>query len=139
MNISDQWDSEFVPKAKRTFSCGYCNGKIPAGTSCHKEMGFVQGEFLFYHLCNRCKSLAGDNVSDPAGMLSSLFEKLLLSTNISRCPRCGKLSPKEFTFADDQHLYVDIECGSCGYNYQADLTFENIQTVLAEKRGDQGE
>ena len=43
MNVPDQWNSEFIPKAKRTFNCGYCNGIIAAGTSCFQEMGFVQG------------------------------------------------------------------------------------------------
>lgn len=128
--MNDNWDSEFVEKTKRTYACGYCDGEIPAGTSCYKEMGFHDGEFKLFYLCHRCKSLVADIDEYPLQALSEIFDEVI---DLATCPQCGDRAPEALGYQDEYHLYVELQCTKCQHKYVSDMSAENISAILKRK------
>jgi hypothetical protein len=114
------WNTIEIKKTRKPHKCAYCGRIIPYGSSCESNSGTYEGDFCYYHICNRCvKFIYVYNCDLEDGFSEGDFYDYINDLSVA-CPECTSLYHDHEW--DNTCMICEYECDDCKHKWNVDYS-----------------
>jgi hypothetical protein len=122
------WNTRQIKRTKKPHQCQFCGRIIPAGSSCESNSGTFDGEFNYYHLCNRCvKFIQVHNCDLSDGFNLGDFYDCICDLRVD-CPECASQYYQYDHVWDVSKMSCTYECDECDNKWVVDYSMGETDT-----------